>query len=123
MYPNDYGTSIMASIQAQMQYDCTPDAETCWCRGSGWVLTDWDSFHQCPCHPGKPHPEVVNDVYDAAHQWAKENGVDDLPGLVDALVEADLAREMHRSKKPAKPVRRCLGDDFCACGCNDDLPF
>ncbi len=35
-----------------------PDPERCGCRGSGWWLSDLDTFHKCPCHyNGQRHPE------------------------------------------------------------------
>lgn len=59
--------SIKESIAAQIAYDCRPDASECWCRGSGWVLSNWDSFHRCPYHyDGQPHPEESEPEYDSA---------------------------------------------------------
>ena len=56
---------IMESIRAQMLMDCVPDPKECWCRGSGWVYTDWDSHHECPYHyRGQPHSESDPDEYD-----------------------------------------------------------
>lgn len=26
-------------------------------RCSGWFLSDVDTWHECPVHPGRPHPE------------------------------------------------------------------
>ena len=35
-----------------------PWSETCPCRGSGWLLSDFDTWHRCPVHGrGVPHPE------------------------------------------------------------------
>jgi len=39
------------------------DASLCDCHGCGWILSQLDTWHECPCHPGKPHPE---DAYDEA---------------------------------------------------------
>jgi len=34
------------------------DANKCLCHGSGWALSDVDTWHQCPIHyRGQPHPE------------------------------------------------------------------
>lgn len=34
------------------------DPERCGCHGSGWFLSDLDTFHRCPVHyTGQPHPE------------------------------------------------------------------
>lgn len=57
--------SVMASIQAQMAYDCVEDPGECWCRGGGWVVTDWDSTHKCPHHyRGQPGPEDAGWAWD-----------------------------------------------------------
>ena len=29
----------------------------CGCRGSGWWLSELDTRHECPWHPGHPHPD------------------------------------------------------------------
>lgn len=34
-----------------------PDPAECGCRGSGWFLSDLDTWHECPAHRGRPHPE------------------------------------------------------------------
>lgn len=35
-----------------------PDASRCPCHGSGWALSDVDTWHECPCHyAGQQHPE------------------------------------------------------------------
>jgi len=58
--------SIGACIQTQMEYDCEPDAATCWCRGSGWVLSDWDSWHECRHHyRGQPTPDDCPEAWEA----------------------------------------------------------
>lgn len=37
----------------------------CPCRGSGWLLSDFDTFHACPVHGnGVPHPEDEDMVFD-----------------------------------------------------------
>ena len=36
-----------------------PDPARCRCHGSGWALSDLDTFHECPEHYcGQLHPEV-----------------------------------------------------------------
>jgi hypothetical protein len=33
-------------------------AERCRCRGKGWILSEVDTWHECPDHfAGQPHPE------------------------------------------------------------------
>lgn len=40
-------------------YWAHPDPEKCKCRGSGYALSEVDTWHSCPEHyvPGQPHPE------------------------------------------------------------------
>lgn len=36
----------------------TPNPKLCPCHGKGWMLSDYDTWHQCPLHgKGVPHPE------------------------------------------------------------------
>jgi hypothetical protein len=38
--------------------DCELEEDTCVCRGRGWVLSPFDTWHPCPQHYGlHPHPE------------------------------------------------------------------
>lgn len=40
-------------------YWCEADPKACRCRGSGWALSELDTFHKCPEHyKGQPHPET-----------------------------------------------------------------
>lgn len=55
----------MADSELQQCYDAAErgffareDVEECGCRGSGWFLSEVDTFHQCPVHfRGQVHPE------------------------------------------------------------------
>jgi hypothetical protein len=38
-------------------YWAHPDADKCRCHGRGWVLSEVDTWHECPCHKGQPHPD------------------------------------------------------------------
>lgn len=39
-----------------------PNPEACPCGGSGWALSEVDTWHECPVHyAGQPHPEDVMD--------------------------------------------------------------
>jgi hypothetical protein len=42
----------------------------CPCRGSGWLISDYDTFHRCCTHgAGVPHPEDEHTDFDgAAHR-------------------------------------------------------
>ena len=38
------------------------DPDVCLCHGSGWALSDVDTWHECPVHyAGQLHPEVACD--------------------------------------------------------------
>lgn len=53
----------MSELQAYYEAFCTgywanPDEDRCQCRGSGWALSEVDTWHACPAHyKGQPHPE------------------------------------------------------------------
>jgi hypothetical protein len=66
-------------------YHSHRDPARCECHGSGWILTDFDTWHECPLHRGRPHPEDPY-VY-APEPWEGlgDGGSDaDDPGLTDA---------------------------------------
>jgi hypothetical protein len=43
-------------------WSSTEDPETCACHGGGWILSQLDTFHQCPVHfAGQRHPEDYED--------------------------------------------------------------
>jgi len=53
---------------------CDEDADRCGCKGSGWWLSELDTWHKCPLHaPNAEHPEYMQ--YDQM--------------LIDAQYEAD----------------------------------
>ena len=111
--------SILAGIQAQMDYDCHTDTAKCWCRGSGWILSDWDSFHECPCHPGKNHPDLEDEIWGYIGQWVKTQCVIEVPGLVEALVSAECAVIERAERKRRQAPKPPTVDLFVS----DDLPF
>lgn len=39
------------------------DPKYCACHGGGWILSDFDTWHECPAHRGMPHPEDVDDYF------------------------------------------------------------
>jgi len=48
--------SYYANFDANQDVD--RPAETCACRGHGWILSDLDTWHECRAHyAGQPHPE------------------------------------------------------------------
>ena len=43
------------------------DPKDCPCGGSGWALSDVDTFHKCPKHhTDQPHPEDHEELEDAS---------------------------------------------------------
>ena len=51
-------------------YWANPDANRCRCRGSGWALSEVDTWHECPIHyKGQIHPES----YDGEEGWEEAN--------------------------------------------------
>jgi hypothetical protein len=51
-------------------YWCETNPRQCPCRGSGWLLSDYDTWHRCAAHgAGVPHPEDEETEFDAkAHR-------------------------------------------------------
>ncbi len=48
--------NIMRELDSGHWAETNPAA--CPCRGSGWLLSDWDTHHKCPLHfQGQPHSE------------------------------------------------------------------
>ena len=48
-------------IHREMTMDCEGDITVCPCGGHGWMLSDYDTFHECPYHRGRVHPEYLED--------------------------------------------------------------
>lgn len=75
----------------QTGYWATEDEASCPCHGSGWALSEVDTWHECPVHfQGQTHPEA-------------EEG---LPSQEE--VEASY-HSYHNDPEPSW----CLGDDDC----------
>lgn len=51
-------------------YWCELNPRQCPCNGSGWLLSDYDTWHRCAAHgAGVPHPEDEETEFDArAHR-------------------------------------------------------
>ena len=49
---------LEAAVNQSVQQGTYPEAEQCTCRGYGWILSDYDTWHECRFHKGKPHPEL-----------------------------------------------------------------
>lgn len=81
-------SNIMENIRAQMRWDCRPEASECWCRGSGWIYTDWDSHHECPYHyRGQPHPE--DDDHDFWYDTLEARGGGQFPLIPSDETDAE----------------------------------
>ena len=67
------------------------DPKECPCNGSGWLLSDLDTWHRCPTHgKGKPcpdddHPEPEFDV-----EMEKVKLIRVLNGMADSLDDSDV---------------------------------
>jgi hypothetical protein len=48
------------------------DPEVCPCRGNGWILSDLDTWVQCPLHPQGPHPEMDS-------PWEEDESCEEIP--------------------------------------------
>jgi len=50
------------------------DETECGCKGSGWFLSQVDTFHSCPLHnTGQPHPE---ELYSEEPDWEVEREIE-----------------------------------------------
>lgn len=58
--PADERSAYYANFGRMVHRDALDDPDKCACRGSGWVLSQVDTWHACPVrsHAG-PHPEDV----------------------------------------------------------------
>jgi len=56
MLAQEFEMTVRAIQTGQLS---TEDPKTCACRGGGWILTDFDTWHECPLHhrKGMAHPE------------------------------------------------------------------
>ncbi len=45
------------ALDQAMQMDMDPDEKECGCRGKGWLLSQFDTYHECNYHRGRRHPE------------------------------------------------------------------
>jgi len=65
----------MDDIRMTAALECAPKPEDCICRGSGWWLSDYDTWEKCgfTAHAG-PHPEDYQDedVEDEMEDEAKD---------------------------------------------------
>ena len=47
---------IMRQLDSPLWNEINP--HDCLCRGTGWMVSDWDTYHRCQTHHrGQPHPE------------------------------------------------------------------
>jgi hypothetical protein len=67
MFEHDDDRDFEYQTEAQMHigairagWSSTEDPETCACHGSGWILSQLDTFEECRIHyTGQTHPENV----------------------------------------------------------------
>lgn len=65
-------------IDAFRAFMLNPEADKCKCHGSGWALTDFDTWEKCPFHyknhKDTPHPEDdMPDMPSCTECWDGEN--------------------------------------------------
>jgi len=92
------------------------DPSLCGCRGSGWALSDVDTWHECPIHyrKGQGHPE---DDY-------PEDEVEPLAALDRVLADSDVLADTEPSPPPSRPVVGLrMGTPVYAPDEDDDIPF
>lgn len=46
-----------------------PDKKDCACRGYGWILSDWDTWHRCPIHYRGQEDPYAQEVRERAEDW------------------------------------------------------
>ena len=63
-----YGEWLAESVR-QLALDKVEDnPENCGCRGYGWLLSDFDTWYECPVHyKGQVHPEAYPDDWDTTN--------------------------------------------------------
>jgi hypothetical protein len=56
------GEAIAHNLNVQGRYESHEDAAKCICHGSGYWLSDFDTWETCPVHysTDKPHPEDID---------------------------------------------------------------
>lgn len=74
-------------------WSSTEDPETCACRGTGYILSQLDTFHECRIHfvKGQPHPE------DDENEDDREGRADYEAELNEDTYERDMEREAERA--------------------------
>lgn len=90
-----------------------PDADHCGCRGSGWWLSELDTWHDCPFHyeKGQPHPEDDLEVHEA---WAARKEMVAAGWQEPKVVEAPPRLKV--GERFGTPVYADMFED-------DDIPF
>lgn len=108
----------------------------CLCRGSGWALSDLDTWHECPLHyEGQPHPDadaeehlayelkkagwtapVVLDAESERFGYNASTGAWDLRAGFPVYGDYDLAACEAAGAREAAKARE-------AAACEEDLPF
>ena len=58
MHQHEYNMAVEAIRTGQLS---DADPNVCFCKGCGWILTDFDTWEECPSHRGHPHPEDDSD--------------------------------------------------------------
>lgn len=109
------------SLQAEYNEFCQgywadPDPKQCRCRGSGYALSDLDTWHQCPYHWTKQtrHPEEDwGDEPNPDQSLVVDTNPQEKPKMPEDITEQDMidAEFKPASPPPAEPLN------------DEDIPF
>jgi hypothetical protein len=67
------------------------DVKHCACRGGGWMLSDYDTWHKCPIHyDGQRHPEQADWEAEMADEYPGGPPADDHEMCRKAAAKNDL---------------------------------
>ena len=60
LYPWQSNTLTTEAVRQWCNARVDSDPNICLCRGTGWMLSDWDTEHMCPAHyAGQMSPESL----------------------------------------------------------------
>lgn len=105
-FPASFNDAMRTHGQAMAQ-DFADQPELCGCRGGGWWLSNYDTWHQCQAHyKGQKHPEEA--MAEAADREAYEEWkARDPKG--SAAIEAKWAAE--KAEREAHAINPHNSDD------------
>lgn len=102
--------TMQQAVNEYVQNVADLNPEHCACRGSGWTLSNYDSWHPCPAHHrGQPHPEDYCGGCGEHHCICP-------PPSPEALLEAAQWHQAHQERmaealKPPAPYEDPFADE------------